>query len=460
MNIIPVEKNKEYEIDILNLGYEGEGVGKINDFAIFVEGALPYERVIAKIVKVNKSYAFGKLIKIIKASPYRIEPMCNLKRCGGCQLMHLSYDKQLEFKTQRVIDSLKRIGKIENVAVNNTIGMENPLRYRNKAMFPMGIKDKDAVIGFYAPRSHEVIDTISCLIQNEASDKIIAIIKEWIKKYNVSIYDEETQKGLLRHVMVRKAYKTGDTMAVIVINGKDIPYKNELIEDLTQNIIGIKSIVLNINKEKTNVALGNANKTIWGQDYITDYIGDLKFNISPLSFFQVNPVQTEILYNKALEYANLSGIETVIDAYCGTGTISLFLARNAKKVYGVEIVEPAIIDAKKNAKQNNIENVEFICGKSEEIIPNLYKKGIKADVIVVDPPRKGCDLELLKTIVQMKPERIVYVSCDVGTLARDLNYLEENGFKVSAVQPVDMFPWTGHVETVVLITKCGSDTRK
>lgn len=449
MNEIPVQKNMDYTIKIDNLGYEGEGVGRINNFTVFVPDALPGEEAEIKIVKVNKNFAFGKLLKIIIPSQDRTEPLCSLKRCGGCQLMHLSYEAQLEFKKKRVEDSIERIGKLKDITIHDTIGMKNPLRYRNKAQFPVGMKDGKIVIGFYAPRSHEVIDTPSCMIQDEVSDRCIEVIRKWAEDYDISVYDESSGKGLLRHIMVRKAYRTGEVMVVLVTNGYDIPYIKNLIDMLEREIPGLKSVVQNINREETNVVLGADNRTIYGSGRITDYIGDLKFQISPLSFFQVNPVQTEALYNKALEYAALEGYETVIDAYCGTGTISLFLARKAGKVYGVEVVEPAIIDARENAAENNISNVEFIVGESEKVIPELYSKGVKADVIVVDPPRKGCGEELLRTIAAMKPERVVYVSCDPGTLARDLKYLSENGFRVVEIQPVDMFPVTAHVECVV-----------
>lgn len=448
---IPVEKNKDYIIEIQNLGYEGEGVGRINNFTVFVPGAIPGEQVQAKIIKVNKNFAFGKLIKILKASPERIEPVCNLKRCGGCQLMHLSYDAQLKFKKQRVIDSIERIGKLDGSIVRDTIGMKNPLRYRNKAMFPVGIKDGRITAGFYAPRSHDIIDTPSCMIQDEDNDTALKTVKDWAGKYNISIYGESTQKGLLRHVMVRKAFRTGEVMTVLVTNGYEIPHADSLVELLKKNIPGLKTVAQSINMENTNVALGKEIRVLYGSGIITDYIGDLQFHISPLSFFQVNPVQTEVLYGKALEYAGLKSSETVIDAYCGTGTISLFLAQKAGKVYGIEVVEPAIEDAWKNARDNGINNVEFIAGRSEIVIPDLYKKGVRADVIVVDPPRKGCDEELLKTIISMKPQRVVYVSCDPGTLTRDLKTLSENGFTVKEVQPVDMFPETSHVECVVLL---------
>lgn len=450
---MPVEKNKDYIIKIDNLGYEGEGVGRINNFTVFVPGALPGEKAEVKIVKVNKNFAFGKLLRIINQSASRVEPMCSQKRCGGCQLMHLNYDAQLEFKRQRVIDSLERIGKLKDITVQKTIGMKEPFRYRNKAQFPVGMKNGKLVIGFYAPRSHEIIDTPSCQIQDEVSDTVIDLVRRWVNGYGISVYDEATGKGLLRHVMVRKAYMTGEVMVALVTNGYGMPNVKPLIDMLKEKVPGLKSVVQNINRESTNVVLGQENKTLYGSDRITDYIGDLKFQISPLSFFQVNPVQTEVLYNKALEYANLTGIETVIDAYCGTGTISLFLARKARKVYGVEVVEPAIIDARKNAVENNIDNVEFIAGESEKVIPELYKNGIKVDVIVVDPPRKGCGEELLYTIASMRPDRVVYVSCDPGTLARDLKYLSENGYSVVEVQPVDMFPVTSHVECVVGIRR-------
>lgn len=367
--------------------------------------------------------------------------------------MHLSYDAQLKFKKQRVIDSLERIGKIDGSIVHDTLGMKNPLRYRNKAMFPVGIMNGKIVAGFYAPRSHEIIDTPSCMIQDQDNDTALKIVREWAEKFSISIYDEGAQKGLLRHVMVRKAFRTGEVMVVLVTNGYEIPHVDSLIKSLRESIPGLKTVAQSVNMENTNVALGNDIKVLFGGGTITDYIGSLKFQISPLSFFQVNPVQTEVLYGKALEYAMLNGDETVIDAYCGTGTISLFLAQKAGKVYGIEVVEQAIVDAWKNARENGINNVEFIAGRSEVVIPDLYKKGIRADVIVVDPPRKGCDEELLNTIIAMKPKRVVYVSCDPGTLSRDLKTLSENGFTVKEVQPVDMFPETSHVECVVLIER-------
>ncbi len=449
----PVEKNQDYIIDITGLTSEGMGVGKIEGFTVFVEGALPQEQAEIRIVKIHKTYGFGKLLNIIKPSISRVEPKCGIvKRCGGCQLQHLSYEQQLEMKTQSVKDAIERIGGLKDIKIHNTIGMKEPWRYRNKAQFPIGMNE-DVIIGFYANRTHQIVDTSKCIIQDELNDEVIGIVKQFIKKYNLSVYNESTGKGLLRHIMTRKGFKTGDVMVCLVINGNKLPNEKVLIEMLTSRIQNLKSIVLNINTKQTNVILGEKNVVIYGEDYITDYIGEFKFKISPLSFFQVNPIQTEVLYGKALEYAALTGNETVIDAYCGIGTISLFLTQKAKKVYGVEIVGQAIENAKQNAKINNVDNVEFILGESEKVIPDLYKKGLTADVIVVDPPRKGCGVELLDVIADMKPERVVYVSCNPSTLARDLKYLDEKGYRVVEVQPVDMFAHTGHVETVASIRR-------
>ncbi|WP_231247420.1 23S rRNA (uracil(1939)-C(5))-methyltransferase RlmD [Clostridium botulinum] len=467
--IIPVEKNKEYIVEILSLGFEGEGIAKIDNYAIFIPEAMIGEKVKIKIVKVKKNFAYGKLIEILETSKNREIPVCDIyTRCGGCSIQHFNYDAQLEFKKNRVKDCLERIGKLQVITkeeknisyldnksaiLHDTLGMENPYRYRNKVQLPVGEENGEIKIGFYAPRSHDIIDMDICNIQDEVGDKVVTIIKEWMKNYNIKPYNEEKNTGFIRHIMVRRGFNTNEVMVVIVTRTNELPYKEELIELILKNIDGVTSIVQNINSKKTNVVLGLNNITLYGKDYISDYIGEFKFNISPLSFFQVNPIQTEVLYNKALEYAALTGNEVVFDAYCGTGTISLFLSKNAKKVYGVEIVEDAIENAKINAKENNVNNAEFIVGKSEEVIPNLIKQGIKADVVVVDPPRKGCDKSLLDAIGNMKPDRIVYVSCDPGTLARDLAILDELGYATKEVQPVDMFPQTGHVENVVLLTR-------
>jgi 23S rRNA (uracil1939-C5)-methyltransferase len=451
---IPVEKNKEYNIEVTGMGYEGEGVGRVDGFTVFIQGALVGETVNVKIIKVTKNYAVGKLLEVIKPSINRSVPVCDIfSKCGGCQIQHLSYNGQLVFKRQRVVDAMTRIGKLEEVEVHNTIGMATPFRYRNKVQLPIGEFKGEVQIGFYASKSHNIVDMEQCFIQDEISDKIVELTRQWIKKNKIAPYNEERHDGVLRHLMIRRAFKTGEVMVVVVTKSKQLPHADELVDLLVKNIEGIKGIIHNINNERTNVILGNKFATLWGEDFITDYIGKFKFRISPLSFFQVNPVQTEVLYNKALEYAKLSGDEIVFDAYCGAGTISLFLAQKAKKVYGVEIVPEAIENAVDNAKENGVKNVEFIVGKSEEVIPDIIKRGIKADVVVVDPPRKGCEKELLDAIASINPKRIVYVSCDPGTLARDLGILDELGYRTLEVQPVDMFPQTAHVEVVVLLER-------
>jgi 23S rRNA (uracil1939-C5)-methyltransferase len=454
IKVIPIEKNKDYEIDITGMGHEGEGVGRFDNFTIFVQGALVGEKVLAKIIKVSKTYAVGKLVEILNPSKDRSEPLCEIyKRCGGCQMQHTSYDGQLRFKKQRVIDSIKRIGKLEGITIHDTIGMDNPYRYRNKVQLPVGDRNGEVEIGFYAPRSHEIIDMETCYIQDEIADSVVKITREWMKSFGIKGYNEFDGTGIIRHIMVRRGFKTSEVMVVLITNTRKVPYIEEFIDRITYGIKGIKSIVQNVNSKNTNVILGDETRTLWGDDMITDYIGKFIFNISPQSFFQVNPIQTEVLYNKSLEYADLKGNETVFDAYCGTGTISLFLAQKASKVYGVEIVPEAIENAKENARQNGVINAEFIVGESEKVIPDLIKKGIKADVVVVDPPRKGCDRELLDSITGINPQRIVYVSCDPGTLARDLGVLDDLGYRTLEIQPVDMFPMTAHVECVVRIER-------
>ena len=454
MKEIPVEKNQEYIIDIIDETNEGMGVGKIEGYTVFVDGALLGEKVRIKIVKVLTSYSYGKLLEVIEKSPYRTQPQCPMiKRCGGCQLQHIDYEGQLQYKTRIVKNALERIGRLKDILIHDTIGMKEPWYYRNKAQFPVQEKDGKLLIGFFAPRTHEVVNIDKCLIQDKVSDEVLKILRNFITKHDISIYDENTGKGLIRHIMIRKGYKTGEVMVCIIINGERISYQDELVDTLKKNIDGLKTVVLNVNKKMTNVIMGEKNKVLYGEGYIYDYIGDFKFKISPLSFFQVNPVQTEVLYNKALEYANLTGEETVIDAYCGIGTISLFMSQKAKYVYGVEVVGQAIEDARENARINGVTNVEFILGESETVIPKLYEQGIKADVIVVDPPRKGCDEKLLETIINMAPKRMVYVSCNPATLARDLKYMVSNGYEVKEVQPVDQFPQTVHVECVALLIR-------
>lgn len=447
-----VEKNKNYTVDITGMTHEGQGVGRVEGFTVFVDDALAGERADVRIIKPNKNYAVGKLLRVLEPSPNRIEPFCSVyKRCGGCSLQHLDYKAQLEYKTGLVRESLKRIGGLESVQVHPAIGMQNPMNYRNKAQYPVAAVDGKPVAGFYARRSHDVIDVEECGIQDVEGDRIRKIVLRFIREKGIPVYDESTGTGLVRHVMTRTGFKTGEVMVVLVVNGGGVPHMDELRQLLVSEVPGLKSIFINVNTAKTNVILGDRSIKVYGSDTIFDYIGNFKFHISPLSFFQVNPVQTETLYSKALEYAGLKGEETVFDLYCGTGTISLFLSQKAKKVYGVEVVEDAVRDAVRNAELNGVANAEFIAGEAEKVIPELYARGEKADVVVVDPPRKGCDEVLLRTLADMAPERIVYVSCNPATLARDLKFLDGRGYRAVEAQPVDMFPWTAHTECVVRI---------
>ncbi|MCM3323571.1 23S rRNA (uracil(1939)-C(5))-methyltransferase RlmD [Cytobacillus kochii] len=450
---LPVKKNDYIDVTFEDLTHEGAGVAKVDGYPLFVPNALPGEKAQIKVLKTSKGYGFGKLIETYEESPYRVTAPCPIyKECGGCQLQHLSYEGQLLAKQKQVRDVLTRIGKLENVTVHPTIGMSNPWRYRNKSQVPIGEHEGGLIGGFYQQRSHQIIDMKSCLIQQEKNDEVIQKVKEICNKNGVRAYDEQRHKGDLRHIMARYGLVTGDVMIVLVTKAKDLPNRKKIIADITENIAGVKSIVQNVNPKKTNVIMGDETRVLWGQEVIYDYIGDVRFAISARSFYQVNPEQTKVLYDKALEYAALTGKEEVIDAYCGIGTISLFLAQKAKSVFGVEIVPEAIEDAKRNAELNNITNANFAVGKAEEVIPAWYEKGHKADVLVVDPPRKGCDEALLQTIIDMKPKKVVYVSCNPGTLARDLRVLEDGGYRTVEVQPVDMFPQTTHVEAVAKLT--------
>ena len=456
------KKNDLVTLEITDLGSSGEGIGKVDGFTLFVKDALIGDVIQAKIIKLKKNYGYGRLMEIVIPSPARVEARClKARACGGCQIQPLDYEKQLEYKENKVGGLLERVGKIRDYVMEPIIGMEEPWHYRNKAQFPVG-KDKDGKIitGFYAGRTHSIVPLDKCFIQHPLNEQIMSIVQRWMEEFNISSYDEVSHKGLVRHIFTRIGKYTEEVMVCLVINGKKIPKEAELIERLKQ-IPGIKSICLNVNRENTNVILGKDIQCLWGQPYITDKIGEISYRISPLSFFQVNPIQTQKLYATALEYAGLTGKETVWDLYCGIGTISLFLAQAAKKVYGVEIVPEAIRDAQENARLNHIENAEFFVGKAEEVLPEQYEKnGVYADVIVVDPPRKGCDEKLLACMVQMAPETIVYVSCDPATLARDLNYLSNHGYKVKKVRCTDMFPHSVHVETVVLLSKGEIDSKK
>jgi len=445
----PIQKNDYIDVVFEDLTHEGSGVAKIDGYPIFVPYGLPGEKAKIKVTKLNKGYGFGRLMELYEKSKDRAEPPCPIyKQCGGCQLQHLSYEGQLKAKEKMVRELMTRIGKLEEVNVLPVLGMNEPWNYRNKAQVPVGEMEGGLVAGFYAKRSHEIIDMDECLIQFTENDEMIRLVKGICEKHGVKAYNEKQHKGTLRHIMVRTGHVTGELMIVLVTRTPDMPNRRKIIEEIVEAVPNITSIIQNVNTKRTNVILGDQTITLWGADVISDYIGDIKFEISPRSFYQVNPAQTKVLYDKTLEYADLSGNETVIDAYCGIGTISLFLAKKAKKVYGVEIVPEAIEDARKNAALNEITNVEFEVGEAETVIPNWYKQGITADTLVVDPPRKGCDENLLKTIAAMKPKKVVYVSCNPATLARDLRYLEDNGYKTVEVQPVDMFPQTMHVENV------------
>ena len=447
-------KNDIVTLEIVDCGTDGEGIGKADGFTVFVKDAVIGDTVTAKIMKAKKNYGYGRLMEILKPSPYRVEPVCpSARQCGGCQLQAVSYEEQKVFKEKKLRGHLERIGGFCDLPMEPLIGMDEPYHYRNKAQFPVGRNKEDRIItGFYAGRTHAIIENRDCALGIPQNKEILDIVIAHMEKYGITSYDEMTGKGLVRHIFVRYGFFTGELMVCLIINGQDLPHQKELIEKLRE-IPGMTSISLNINKKRSNVILGDKVKTIWGQEYITDKIGDISYEISPLSFFQVNPKQTWKLYSKALEYADLHGEETVWDLYCGIGTISLFLAQQAKFVRGVEIVPAAIDDAKRNAQINNIENVEFFVGKAEEVLPREYEKnGVYADVIVVDPPRKGCDEMLLKTILKMQPKRVVYVSCDSATLARDLRFLCDNGYELKKVCGVDQFPQTVHVETVVLLS--------
>lgn len=456
-----MKKNEKIVVKIEDIGVNGEGIGKVEGYTLFVKDALIGDMVEAVITKAKKNYGYAKMLRILDASPHRVERKCPVARqCGGCQIQELSYEAQLDFKTKKVYGNLERIGGFSpeflDTVMEPICGMEEPFYYRNKAQFPIGTdKEGNIVTGFYAGRTHQIIPNMECALGVSVNQEILRIIVDFMNQNGVSAYNEENGYGLVRHVLIRYGFKTKEIMVCLVINGDKIPKSEKLVDKLAQ-IKGMTSITYSVNKENTNVIMGKEIGVLWGQGYITDYIGDVKYQISPLSFFQVNPVQTEKLYGFALEYAGLKGNETVWDLYCGIGTISLFLAQKAKKVYGVEIVPQAIDDARNNAKINGIENAEFFVGKAEEILPEYYAEYEKqhgekayADVIVVDPPRKGCEETLLDTMVEMQPERIVYVSCDSATLARDLKYLCDRGYEIQKVKPVDQFPHTVHVEVII-----------
>ena len=502
------EKNDMVTVTIEDVGMEGEGIGKIDGFPLFIKDTVVGDTVEAKIIKSKKNYAYARVEKVVTPSPFRVEPPCKSHRqCGGCQIQALSYDRQLAFKQDKVRNNLLRIGGFSEAEVDRVmepvVGMENPLRYRNKAQYPFGTdRQGNPITGFYAGRTHSIISNTECYLGREENREILQTILDYMKEYHVNAYDEETGKGLIRHALIRTGFYTGEIMVCLVINyqgkkeaassaseGKNaktgrgklatgeahyLPEQDKLVEKLAL-IKGMTSVSVSINTERTNVIMGKEIHTIWGSDTITDkirvrdtgkvdmpYTGEeLTFSISPLSFYQVNPMQTEKLYSLALEYAGLTGKESVWDLYCGIGTISLFMALRAKEVYGVEIIPQAIDDARQNAVRNHISNAEFFVGKAEEVLPAAYEKEEShPDVIVVDPPRKGCDEKCLDTMLKMAPSRIVYVSCDSATLARDLKLLCAGGYRLERVRPVDQFAHTVHVETVVLLSKGMVDSRK
>lgn len=449
---LPVQKNDYIDVTFEDLTHDGAGVAKVDGYPIFVPKALPGEKAKIKVIKINKSYGIGRLMELYERSRYRVDvPSSDAHKYGGCQLQHMSYEGQLQFKENQVRQVLTRIGKLEDVKVHPILGMDNPWHYRNKAQVPVGEKDGKLIAGFFKPRSHEIVDTNESLIQIPEINEAVQAVKEICSELGIPAYNEEAHKGVLRHIMARYGKQTGELMVVIITRTADIPHKNKLVKEIIARLPKVKSIVHNVNPKRTNVILGEKTTVLWGNEVIYDYIGNVKFAISALSFYQVNPDQTKVLYDKALEYAGLTGEETVIDAYCGIGTISLFLAQKAKKVFGVEVVPEAIEDAKQNAELNGITNAEFAVGEAEVVIPKWYKEGNKADVLVVDPPRKGCDEALLKAIIDMKPKKVVYVSCNPATLSRDLRILEDGGYKTLEVQPVDMFPQTMHVECCALL---------
>lgn len=451
-----VKKNDIIEVTIQDITSEGNGVGKIDGYPIFIPDTLPGEQAKIKLVKVGKKFAYGKLLELLTTSNHRVTPPCHVyEQCGGCQLQHMDETMQAEMKYNQVVNVMRKIAHMPEVPVLPVKNAKNPWHYRNKIQMPVGVgRDDKLITGFYAPRSHRIIEGMeTCIIQNETGDEIQEGVRAICDSFGITAYDEQKHTGELRHIIVRTAYETKDTMVILVTRTKKLRFEAELVSALTKQFPQIKSIIHNVNGERTNVIMGRKNRAIFGADYIVDTIGDLQFKIAAPSFFQVNPEQTKVLYEQALTYANVGTDDVVIDAFCGIGTISLFLARQAKKVYGVEVVADAIRNAKDNARLNGIDNVQFVVGEAEKIMPKWFKEGLRPDVIVVDPPRKGCDPSALEAMIGMKPKRIVYVSCNPATLARDLRILADNGYQTKEIQPVDLFPQTTHVELVALMSR-------
>ena len=447
-----LKKNDVIKLNIESCDLNGQGIGHYEGLVVFVAGAIKDEVILAHIIKVKKTYAIGKIEKVITASKDRIDPICPVyNKCGGCSFGHISYEAEAKIKSNHVKECFKRIGNL-SPQFEEIITPQKTENYRNKAQFHVSMTDKGLAIGFYSMRSHRVIHCPACALQPAEFEKILEAFEEYIIDYKIAPYDEANHKGLLRHIYIRKAVVTSEIMVCPVINGKEMPAEDKLCEMLTSACPEIKSIVINTNTEKTNVIMGKECRTIYGSDYITDTLCSLDFRLSPLSFYQVNHDQAERLYNKAAEYAELTGNETVIDLYCGTGTIGLSMAHKAKEIIGVEIIPQAIEDAKINAKNNNIDNARFMCGDASQLAATLESEGIKPHVVILDPPRKGCARDVLETVARMSPDRVVYVSCDPATLARDCGVFKELGYETIKATPVDMFPRTGHVETVCLMS--------
>lgn len=447
-----VEKNKEYIVNIIDNGMDGEGIAKIDDFTIFISGAIKGEKVRIHILKVLKKYAYAKIVEIIEKSKYRVEEDCNTyKRCGGCNLRHIDYEETLNIKQKNVENLINKTFRDKKIKVQKVIGMGNPYNYRNKAQYPVGLnKLGEPIIGVFAQRTHEIIPMQKCFIQSEISEKIAFAIYKFIKEKNISVYNENTNEGIVRHIVIKVGLRTHEIMCILVLNGKKIPYEQELVEMLVKTY-NVKTVIKNINTKNTNVILGNENVVIHGDGYIYDILGDYTFKISPMSFYQINPVQAEVLYNIAIEMGNLSKEDILFDLYCGIGTIGIFASEYVKKVYGIEIVEQAIEDAKENAKINKINNIEFFAGDVEKIFTNLMeKKQVYPDIIIVDPPRKGLDSNTIENILAVNPKKVIYISCNPATMVRDMKLLEEK-YEIGDIQPVDMFPFTSHVECVAVL---------
>ncbi len=452
---IPVQQGKNYDIRIERLGTSGEGVGRYDNFTVFMPNALPGEQVSARVEEVKKTYARARIMEIRVASADRVRPRCEIySDCGGCQLQHLSYEAQLTAKRLQVVDAMTHIGKLPHVPVKETLGAASPWNYRNKMQFPVGIHQGQIVVGCFAQGSHRIIDTEDCHIQREGNNALANAVRDIVTKLRIPVYNEDTHRGILRHIVGRVG-QGDELMAVIVTAAKELPRKKELIRMMRERLPQLVSIQQNIQTYRNNVVMGRDTVLLWGKPTIRDTLGKLSFHISPRSFFQVNTAQAAVLYEQALQYADLHGTETVIDAYCGTGTITLFLAQRARNVYGIEIVRPAILDARKNARDNGIKNAEFIVGDATAVMPSLYRQGVRPDVVVVDPPRAGCTPTVLKNFANMKPRRIVYVSCNPATLARDLAIMKDLGYEAREIQPVDLFPQTSHVECVAWMTQTG-----